>query len=149
MMTKVIGKNSVVLVDYVIKLADGTTADSTEMQGAPVLIYMGRDHFSEKFETSLQGLKAGDKKKIPLLAKDAFGETDPEMLQVLDRGTFSDVKTLEVGEIIAFEQPGGEEIPGILAKIEKEEVTVDFNHPLCGREVVFHVTVQEVDPEAK
>ncbi|GAM62770.1 FKBP-type peptidyl-prolyl cis-trans isomerase slpA [Vibrio ishigakensis] len=37
------------------------------------------------------------------------------------------------------------EIPGIITEIAGDSVTVDFNHPLAGRDVVFDVEILEVE----
>lgn len=52
---------------------------------------------------------------------------------------------VEVGTIMAFSGPDGMEIPGIIADIAGDSVTVDFNHPLAGQDVTFEVEILSVE----
>lgn len=51
-----------VLLDYTLKLSDGSVADSTEAQGKPALFRLGDGSLSDALEQQLLGLSAGDKK---------------------------------------------------------------------------------------
>jgi FKBP-type peptidyl-prolyl cis-trans isomerase SlpA len=54
----------------------------------------------------------------------------------------------EEGMILAFSQPDGTEIPGIIRSAAGDSVTVDFNHPLAGQTVIFDVEIIDVKPGA-
>ena len=45
---------------------------------------------------------------------------------------------------MAFAQPDGSEVPGIIRSIAGTSVTVDFNHPLAGQTVIFDVEIIDV-----
>jgi FKBP-type peptidyl-prolyl cis-trans isomerase SlpA len=45
------------------------------------------------------------------------------------------------GNIIGFTTTDGEELAGTLLEVEEDEVTIDFNHPLAGADVVFRVEI--------
>jgi len=49
-----------------------------------------------------------------------------------------------VGSIIAFTQPDGTELPGLVREVAGDSVTIDFNHPLAGQKVTFEVDILEV-----
>ena len=53
---------------------------------------------------------------------------------------------LEIGLVFSFADAGGGELPGMLIAFDDEEVTVDFNHPLAGRKILFDVMVHRVEP---
>ena len=44
-----------------------------------------------------------------------------------------------------FADAGGGELPGMIISFDDEEVTVDFNHPLAGRTILFDVLVHRVE----
>ncbi|MGO3644285.1 MAG: FKBP-type peptidyl-prolyl cis-trans isomerase, partial [Pseudoalteromonas sp.] len=50
----------------------------------------------------------------------------------------------EVGNIIAFTQPDGTELPGLVREVQGDSVTIDFNHPLAGQRLTFEVEIIEV-----
>lgn len=62
----------------------------------------------------------------------------------MDKAKFVGDAQVEVGTIMAFSGPDGMEIPGIITAIEGESVTVDFNHPLAGQDVIFDVEILSV-----
>jgi FKBP-type peptidyl-prolyl cis-trans isomerase SlpA len=105
---------------------------------------MGDGSLTLSFEDCLLGLKTGDKKSFTLEADDAFGMPNPDNLHHLDRSKFNAETPAEVGMIIAFTQPDGSELPGIVREVTGESVTVDFNHPLAGQVITFDVEILSV-----
>jgi FKBP-type peptidyl-prolyl cis-trans isomerase SlpA len=62
----------------------------------------------------------------------------------MDRSRFGADLSIEEGMILAFAQPDGSEIPGIIRSVAGDSVTVDFNHPLAGQTVIFDVEIVDV-----
>ncbi len=142
---KEITNKSTVKLHFDIRLKDGTIAESTHNIGRPMTFTMGDESFSDKMEQALLGLKAGDSKKIMLLPDDAFGQPHPANIYEFPRHRFESLQEpLEEGLIIAFTQQNGVELPGVVRKIGQSEVTIDFNHPLAGKVVLFDVEIVEV-----
>lgn len=136
--------DSQVIVHITMKLADGSAADSTKVHNKPAKIIMGDASISPAFEAQLLGLNAGDSKEFTLEAVDAFGEPIPENIHYMDITKFSPDAPAKVGNIIAFTQPGGVELPGMITDVSGSSVTVDFNHPLAGQAVTFIIDVVEI-----
>ncbi|GAD80731.1 FKBP-type peptidyl-prolyl cis-trans isomerase [Vibrio ezurae] len=141
----VITRDSAVTMHFAIKLEDGSVADSTYQMGKPAKLVIGDGSLSESFEACLLGLKAGDKNSVELKAIDAFGLPNPDNIHHMDRAKFVGEAQVEVGTIMAFNGPDGMEIPGIITEIAGDSVTVDFNHPLAGRDVTFDVEIVSID----
>ena len=133
-----------------IRLEDGTIADDTRSVGDPCEFVMSRGIFPTKLEEALVGLSVGEKKNVMLLPEDAFGHPHPaniyQMPYAQFKGTEVDGK-LEVGMIVMFTQPSGQEIPGVVRKLGETEVTIDFNHPLSGHVILFQVHIVDVISE--
>ncbi|GEM78457.1 FKBP-type peptidyl-prolyl cis-trans isomerase [Vibrio superstes] len=141
----VITNNSAVTMHFAIKLEDGSIADSTYQMGKPAKLVIGDGSLSDNFEACLLGLQAGDKNSVELKAVDAFGLSNPDNIHHMDRAKFVGEAQVEVGTIMAFNGPDGVEIPGIITEIAGDSVTVDFNHPLAGRDVTFDVEIVAID----
>lgn len=139
-----IAQNSAVTLHFTIKLSDGSIADSTHNMGKPAKLVMGDGSLSDNFEQHLLGLSAGEKRTVALAAQDAFGAPNPDNIHYMDRSKFTDSE-IEVGTIMAFSGAGGMEIPGIITAINGDSVTVDFNHPLAGQDLVFEVEILAVE----
>ncbi|NTS76704.1 FKBP-type peptidyl-prolyl cis-trans isomerase [Catenovulum sp. SM1970] len=135
---------SQVVMHFSILLADGSAAESTKVHNKPAKFTMGDGSLTPSFEKCLIGLKAGDEKSFELQPEDAFGQPNPDNIYHLDRTKFSADTPAEVGAIIAFAGPDGNEIPGIVREVAGQSVTVDFNHPLAGQVVTFAVEIIDV-----
>ncbi|MGB6035275.1 MAG: peptidylprolyl isomerase, partial [Cryomorphaceae bacterium] len=51
----------------------------------------------------------------------------------------------EVGQQLASQLPSGEQIIVTVAEISDEEITIDANHPLAGKELTFEIEVVEIN----
>nr|WP_216599551.1 FKBP-type peptidyl-prolyl cis-trans isomerase [Vibrio sp. 03-59-1] len=140
-----IQKESAVTLHFTIKLSDGSVADSTHSMDKPAKLVIGDGSLSDSFEQCLIGLQVGEKQAIELKAEDAFGMPNPDNIHHMDRAKFVGDAEVEVGTIMAFSGPDGMEIPGIIADIAGDSVTVDFNHPLAGQDVTFEVEILSVE----
>lgn len=142
-----ISSTSQVSMHFKIRLKDGTIAEDSRNYNQEFTFQMGEGAFSEKFEQELYGLEKGAHKKVMLLPEDAFGEVHPALVYQVPRARFPEDIEIEPGVIVAFSQPNGEELPGLITKDEGQEVTVDFNHPLAGKVVLFEVDILEVSDD--
>lgn len=143
-MTGLIGDKSEVLMHFDLKLEDGSAADSTRVNNKPAKLVMGDGSLTVNFEACLIGLQQGDKKSFTLPPDDAFGMPNPDNIHHMDKSRFAADTQLQPGTIMAFTQPDGSEIPGIIRDAVGDSVTVDFNHPLAGQTVIFDVEILSV-----
>jgi len=134
---------SEVVMHFTISLEDGTVAETTEGED-PLRFVMGDETLAEGLELALFGLKAGDKQSLKIGPETAYGYPDPENVQAMDRADFPAEMQLEQGLIVSFALPDGEEYPGMITEVGSKQVTVDFNHPLAGHEILFDVDILEV-----
>ncbi len=138
-----------VLVHMSVLLDDGSIADSTVAMGKPALIQLGDDSLSFAFEQKILGLTEGDKTKFRLAAIDAFGESNPDLIQFMDIHKFPNEIELKEEVIVSFTQPNGAPMPGIIRAIEGSSVKVDFNHPIAGQSVTFQIEILSINPEKR
>ena len=144
MSEQIINATSEVIMHFDLKLEDGSAADSTRVNKKPAKLVMGDGSLTPNFEACLLGLKKGDKKSFTLAPEDAFGQPNPDNIHHMDRNRFSNELSLKEGVIVAFAQPDGSEVPGIIRSVAGDSVTVDFNHPLAGQTVIFDVEIIDV-----
>ncbi|RKF20921.1 FKBP-type peptidyl-prolyl cis-trans isomerase [Alginatibacterium sediminis] len=143
-MSKAIVADSAVVLNFTIKLEDGSIAESSFNYGKPAAFVLGDGSMSEGFESCLIGLAPGDNRSFTLSPEQGFGQSNPDNIKHMDRSRFDDDAPAEVGMILAFTQRDGQEVPGIVRDVVGDSVTVDFNHPLAGQSVTFDVEIIEV-----
>jgi FKBP-type peptidyl-prolyl cis-trans isomerase SlpA len=142
-MPSLIAQDSHVTLHYRISLEDGTELESS-FGDEPLEFTMGEDLLTEGMEMSLINLKQGDKQNITLTPEQTYGNRDPENIHDLSSSDFpSDMKP-EKGQVIAFDTPAGDDINGVVLEVKKDKVSVDFNHPLAGNNLVFEVEILKV-----
>lgn len=145
-MTVQVSSSSAVLVHFTLKLADGTTAESTRNNGKPALFRLGDGSLSTPLEQQLIGLCIGDKRTFTLPPEAAFGATNPDLLQFFAPGDFTGMEIPTVGTIMLFTAIDGSEMPGMIREVTPRAITVDFNHPLAGHTVSFDIEIMAINP---
>ncbi len=140
-----VDKGTRVTLHFALKFTDGQVIDST-FDKEPASLEIGDDNLPENFEAYLLGMKAGDQASYEVPPEKGFGQTNPNNVQVFKRSDFSADMVLEPGVMISFADARQTELPGVVSQVEGDEVTVDFNHPLAGRTLVFEVQVIDVEP---
>ncbi|TFH87056.1 FKBP-type peptidyl-prolyl cis-trans isomerase [Billgrantia azerbaijanica] len=133
-----------VTLHFTLKLEDGTVVDSTRDK-APATFAVGDGNLPPGFEHPIKGLAAGESGSFEITPEHAFGQHNPQNVQLLKREDFQDMEP-EVGTVMSFADPAGGELPGVIARVDDVQVEVDFNHPLAGRTLTFEVDVIDVKP---
>lgn len=134
-----------IYLNFSLSLEDGSEVDSN-FGGEPVSFVYGDGSLLPGFENLLVGMAAGQRNMFTVLPENAFGQPNDNNVQVIGRDTFDDDVVLELGLVFSFADAAGGELPGMLLAFDDEEVTVDFNHPLAGRKILFDVLVHRVEP---
>ncbi len=91
------------------------------------------------------GLKAGVTKTLLIPAKQGFGESNPDNIQMMKRVDFDREINLTEGLMVSFADQQNAELPGVVKRIIGELVEVDLNHPLAGRDLIFDVDIISVE----
>lgn len=133
-----------VTLHFSLALENGHIVDSN-FEGNPATFSVGDGNLLPGFESSLLGLEVGDEREFIIPPENAFGQHNTQNVQSVDRGNF-DESDLEIGSILSF-QNGDGELPGVIIALEENQVMVDFNHPLSGKNIVFQVKIVEINPE--
>lgn len=135
-----VSRGKEVTLHFQLSLADGSIVDSN-FETAPATLTVGDGNLPPGFEQVLYGLRAGEEARVTLAPDDAFGPHNPNNVQVFPRFRFPADLAMEEGLVINFADQAGNDQPGVITAFNAERVTVDFNHPLAGREILFHVKV--------
>ena len=133
-------ENSVVGIEYeVMEAGSGKVVDSN--RGAcPLEFVTGKGQIIPGLESELTGMKTGESKTITVKAADAYGEVNPEAIQTLPVEQFEGIDLTE-GMTLYGEGENGQTVQVTVKSFNDKEVTVDFNHPLAGKDLIFDVTV--------
>ncbi len=134
-------KDCVVGIEYEVKEA-GTTdvVDSNKGSGQPLEFIMGRGQIIPGLEKALCGMKADESGDMLIPAADAYGDYNAEAVQTLPIEQFEGVE-LKEGLTLYGQGEDGQTVQVTVKSFTDKEVTIDFNHPLAGKDLMFSVTV--------
>ncbi|HEY3449149.1 MAG TPA: peptidylprolyl isomerase [Myxococcales bacterium] len=132
----------VVSLEYSLHLGDGKVIDSSS-GGEPLTYLHGSGQIIPGLEKQLEGLEEGTSQQVVIGPKDGYGEREAENIQQIGRDHFGDKPLKEGDEFVAIDDHHNE-IPVRIEKVEGDQVTVDFNHPLAGKTLHFQITVKGV-----
>ena len=135
-----------VRMHYTGKFTDGTTFDTSDGRD-PLEFIVGAGHVVKGLDAALPGMQAGDKKTVSIKCEDAYGPINPGMNQAVPREAFPDDLNLEEGMHLQMQTPQGQPMPVTVTKIKDDEVILDANHPLAGRDLVFEIEIVSFDAE--
>lgn len=133
-----------VSIHYTGTLADGTTFDSSQGR-EPLSFQMGEGQIISGLENALSGMSAGETTTVTIPAENAYGTHNPQAVQQVPREAVPDHIPLDPGTQLQVQTPDGKTVPVVVADVTEEQVTLDGNHPLAGRDLTFAVEVVGVE----
>jgi len=140
---------------FIGRLTDGTIVDSTydeedfetdpEFEPGPMNLQIGSGDFFTTIEEALIGMSPGDDKTVTLVAKEVFGDYDPEKVFTLSNEQIPDDFTPEVGDLLELnaEDSDDVEVVKVLA-VGDNEITFDGNHPYAGQDLICEIHLEAI-----
>jgi peptidylprolyl isomerase len=132
-----------VKVHYVGSLEDGTVFDSSQ-GGDPIEFVIGDGDLIPGFEDAVVGMTAGQSKREHIPVEKAYGAHRPEMVGQVDRDRFPPEMELSLGRQLVVTHPDGHRSRVTVTEITAGTVTLDANHPLAGKDLVFQIDLVEI-----
>ena len=136
-------KGNIVTIEYEGKLEDGTVFDSSKNHDKPLEFEVGSGMVIPGFDKAVTGMKKGQEKEFSIESKDAYGEPRKELMKEISRSALPQDKEPKEGMMVVIGTPQGQ-IPAKIAKVTKDLVTLDLNHPLAGKKLIFKIKILEV-----
>jgi FKBP-type peptidyl-prolyl cis-trans isomerase 2 len=107
----------------------------------PLVYTQGGGQILKALESELEGLQAGDQKTVNLDAASGYGELNEEAYQQVPIEQIPE----EARIVGAMLQAQGYPNPIRVSEVTEEKVTLDFNHPLAGKDLSFDITIVTVE----
>ena len=137
-----VDKNLVVSMDYELTV-DNAVIDSSE-EGDPIVFLQGVGNIVPGLEKAIQGMKVGESKEVEVKAAEAYGEFDPDNFIEVPKNEFPEDIPLEVGTEIGVNDENGDELTAYIEEVDLEKITLNFNHPLAGKDLKFKVKITDI-----
>lgn len=141
-----IAKDCFVVIEYSLRLDDGSFVKGGETP-ASMNFVAGYEQVLPALEKALTGLEQGAVADLTIPARDAFGDRDESLVRSLDLLSFPAGRGLVPGKwTLARNGETGAQYSYLVVAKTDETVTVDYNHPLAGRDLHYQVEVTLVRP---
>jgi FKBP-type peptidyl-prolyl cis-trans isomerase SlyD len=142
-----IQNGSTVSIEYTLKDEAGKVIDSNA--GRDPLVYtQGTRQIIPGLETALDGMRAGEEKKVSVPPGDAYGDVDPDAMAEVPKEMIPPAAHSVGTELIAQTQGGGRRVVRV-KEVREQTIVIDLNHPLAGKTLHFDVKVLAVEPPKK
>ena len=142
--TPVISENMVVQMEYTLT-TDGRAVDASP-EGQPFRYTHGQGQIIPGLERQLTGLHVGDAREITVSPEEGYGPVDPEAVVELPREQLPPTITPEAGMMLSGVDPEGRPFRARIKEIRNTTVTLDLNHPLAGKTLLFKVKIVGIAP---
>ena len=135
------GKTAV--VSYCGTLEDGTIFDSTDGV-EPLEFVVGSGAIIHGFDKAVSQMNIGDEVEITIPAKDAYGEYSDQRIDHKPMYSIPNAKDIKVGKTFYFVTQEGMYFPAKVTEINEGMATIDFNHPLAGKDLNFKIKLLDI-----
>jgi FKBP-type peptidyl-prolyl cis-trans isomerase 2 len=132
-------KGDKVKIEYTGTLDDGTVFDSSEDHKGPLEFVVGNGELFKGFEQAVIGMKIGEEKEIRIPPEEAYGPHRSDLIKDMPKDCFPKDQEVKIGMVYMIALQNGRQIPVKIANVSKESITVDVNHPLAGKTLIFKV----------
>ena len=129
---------------YALRPRGGEDIVSNFDEAEPDTITLGDGTLSPMLEEWLVDLPPGERHVFLLDPWQAFGASQPELIQTLPRSDLPADLELEVDQLFEFTMPNGQTLAGRILEIGDEAIKVDFNHPLADLSIEFEVEIVRI-----
>ncbi len=142
-MSTVATKGSSVKVHYRGTLNDGTVFDSSYDRGETIGFTVGDGMMIPGFNDAVSGMTTGEVRKISLTSDQCYGQHHPEAVREIPRESFPDDFSFEEGAEV-MGTANGAPVRGTIQEVKEVNVTIDFNHPMAGKDLNFEIELVSV-----
>lgn len=134
-----------VKVHYTGKLEDGSVFDTSREREEPLEFTLGEGQLIPGFEKAVEGMEIGDSTTVDIASDDAYGERRDDLEIEVPKSELPDNIEPEVGMQLQMQQQNGQAIPVQIIDVAEEQVTLDANHPLAGKNLTFDIELVEIN----
>lgn len=132
-----------VAIHYTGTLADGATFDSSQGRD-PLEFTVGSGQIIPGLDKAIPGMTVGDKKVVEIAADEAYGQPDPNARQAVPRADIPADIPLDLGTQLQVQTPTGQAMQVVVVEVTDEQVTLDANHPLAGKDLTFDIELVDI-----
>lgn len=130
----------VISFHYELKDDKGTLIDSSR-GNEPLSFLEGSGSIIPKLEDVLLPMPKGERKDVFIAYQDGYGAYDDSLIAKVARKQFP-TQNVKEGDVFQVQKGNGVQMV-VVIKVAEDEVTIDANHPLAGKNLNFSVEITD------
>ena len=131
-------------VHYTGRLISGEVFDSSQGR-EPLAFSVGAGQMIAGFDAAVVGMAIGEKKTINIPAAEAYGEWDVENTIAFPKENLPADLQIEKGMQLTMRTQEGHPFPVTVYDIQEDNVILDANHMLAGKELIFDIEMMSIN----
>ena len=132
-----------VRVHYHGRLTSGETFDSSAERD-PLEFELGTGQVIAGFDNGVTGMTIGEKKTVEIPFLEAYGPRNESMIIEMPKERFPSDMQIEIGMPLMMSDGQGQNLQVAVTEIQELTVTLDANHPLAGKDLIFDLELVEI-----
>ena len=131
----IVKKGDKVKIQYKASLTNGTVFKESK-PGKPLEFTVGSDQMPSGLNKAVIGMELREEKSVTVGPKEAYGKRNHELVIKFVKDKLPRSFEPEIGNVVKIR-----DVPGTIVKIDEENVYLDCNHPLAGKDVMFYIRI--------
>lgn len=140
-------KGDQVTVNYEGRFKDGEVFDSSSHgdHDHPLVFIVGSGMVIAGFDNAVIGMEEGEEKEIDIPKEEGYGEYKEDLKKSFPKSQFPQEKEIKEGVVIVLGSDDGRQFPAKIHKVNKEDIVIDLNHPLAGKDLIFKIKIVKIE----
>ncbi len=135
--------SKVIAIEYTLNDANSKEQLDTNVGGKPLEFISGMGQIIPGLEKEIATLGAGEKADVKVDPADAYGEYNDEAVQTLPKEQFAGIDLVQ-GMTLYGTGEDQQTVQVTIKEIGENDVTIDYNHPMAGKTLMFSVSILDV-----
>lgn len=137
-------KNDKVKVHYTGRLTSGEQFDTSEGR-EPLEFTVGAGQMIQGFDAAVLGMQIEEKKTVTLAPEEAYGPVFDQLISKVEKKALPQDMKVEVGQFLVATAPDGNQTRVLVKEVGENDITIDANHPLAGKELIFDIELVAIN----
>ena len=135
-----------VRVDYEGRLENGEIFDSSTHgdHSHPLEFTVGSGMVIKGFDEGVLNMEIGEEKEIVIKPDEVYGQVNKNLFKEIPKSSFQFEEEPTIGKNLMIRLPDGRQFQTEILKVSKNTITIDLNHPLAGKTLIFKVKILDI-----
>lgn len=142
-----IKNGDLVKVDYEGRFENGVVFDSSRHgdHSHPLEFVVGNREVIKGFDEAVIDMEKNEEKEFNIEPEEAYGARKEELVRKISRESFPLEQEPKAGMMLMMKTPDGMQIPVLITHVDPKTITLDMNHPLAGKRLIFKIKIVEIE----